>query len=51
MPNTPLLDTIHYPSDLRKLEKKQLTQLALVVDTMMLMQFLLQADIWERAWE
>ena len=29
MPNTPLLDTIHYPADLRKLEKKQLTQLAL----------------------
>jgi 1-deoxy-D-xylulose-5-phosphate synthase len=29
MPNTPLLDTIHYPSDLRKLEKKQLPQLAL----------------------
>ena len=28
MPNTPLLDTIHYPADLRKLEKKQLTQLA-----------------------
>jgi 1-deoxy-D-xylulose-5-phosphate synthase len=28
MPNTPLLDTIHYPSDLRKLEKKQLPQLA-----------------------
>tara|TARA_B100001093_G_scaffold500703_1_gene551497 strand:- start:820 stop:2730 length:1911 start_codon:yes stop_codon:yes gene_type:complete len=29
MPNTPLLDTILYPADLRKLEKKQLTQLAL----------------------
>ena len=29
MTNTPLLDTIHYPADLRKLEKKQLTQLAL----------------------
>ena len=29
MPNTPLLDTIHYPADLRKLEKKQLPQLAL----------------------
>ena len=28
MTNTPLLDTIHYPADLRKLEKKQLTQLA-----------------------
>ena len=28
MPNTPLLDTIHYPADLRKLEKKQLPQLA-----------------------
>ena len=28
MPNTPILDTIHYPADLRKLEKKQLTQLA-----------------------
>ena len=28
MPNTPLLDTIHYPSDMRKLEKKQLPQLA-----------------------
>ena len=29
MTNTPLLDTIHYPADLRKLEKKQLPQLAL----------------------
>ena len=28
MTNTPLLDTIHYPADLRKLEKKQLPQLA-----------------------
>ena len=29
MPNTPLLDTIHYPADLKKLQKKQLPQLAL----------------------
>ena len=28
MPNTPLLDQINYPSDLKKLKEEQLPQLA-----------------------